>query len=184
MPFDTCELETLTADCDEINCKCCTKCCFGCDGTMSKLVPQTSPPTLKPTKAPTNLPSSPPTMKPTGCTSSLSADKMCYITGTDDITLSFQNCDAKEFDWIGFFPADLMNFDEKKIMKLNQKKAEYWVGTCGDEFCEDIVGSGTLAIPNTADLESGQYLVLLMNNNGQAGDYISGGKVLINHVCE
>ena len=127
-----------------------------------------------------------PTMKPSVCDSSLVPDKACYITASDDISITFKNCNAEQYDWIGFFPIQLFmgaGFFGEKEVELKTKKADFWVRTCGSLKCENVVHSDTLIFPHTAELNSGEYMIFLVNSENP-DDNINGGKILVHHDCQ
>jgi hypothetical protein len=68
---------------------------YCCTHAHPSLIPERTPyPTNQPTISAADIPSR--------CM--LSADKSCYRADTDDIILSFQECDVMENAWIGFSP--------------------------------------------------------------------------------
>lgn len=55
----------ISADCNEVECECCTHCCYNCDGDGGNLVEVTDNPTDSPTLSPTMASTASPTLSPT-----------------------------------------------------------------------------------------------------------------------
>jgi len=160
----------LVADCDEIDCPCCTVCCsdgFDCFDVVPTAAPiaTTSSPTASPTVAwmppPVNATASPtvaPPLQDTGlptfCSGDVSTDKLCYENG-EDVKVSFQNCDARPDDWIGVYAAgrpDWANLDEPIA----------WLWTTGDQAVQFPVPSGTVIFADARG--TGSFQVVLGRN--------------------
>ena len=161
-------LETLTADCSEMDCWCCTE-CSPLDTTTtpgpteapseSSTQSPTNEPTVSPTagpttQSPTNKPTASPTAAPTTqsptnepTASPTTAPTTCKdkievvqdcVAQGEDIVINFLNCNPRDDDWIGLYP--------DWIDSQNLFYAHLWSWTCGDQNCRGRTTRGPMTL--------------------------------------
>jgi hypothetical protein len=193
MPLGLCpgspdsSMTSLTADCDEISCDCCTDCCIGCfplpspSPTFLSTVPSSSPSFYESTSLPispsaiSDIPSSVPPVAPSSsptpkCVASISTDKLCF--GKEEtIQVTFENCHPAASDWVAIR-------ETKYASQLRIPFFKYYealrLRPCGSQTCMDPVKSGSvtfderLAVGGDTEYEwplpKGKYKIYLIQD--------------------
>jgi hypothetical protein len=119
-----------------------------------------------------------PTSSGTACTTAIATNATCYENG-DDIRISFQNCDAEAFDWIGVYPAST------EISNL--RGAIAWMWTCGDQLCTETVSAGDVTFFNAEGF--GTFRIYLLRDDGinTGGPFIPigiGNEFIMSTECD
>lgn len=125
-----------------------------------------------------------PTSQPTATAPDLqsrcrvSVNKSCYKFGTDEILLSYEDCDIADNSWIGFFPVGLFFGDffnsSPQDVTLTKNAADYWFPAAGS--------AGEVGLPSAAGLRSGDYIIYFVSDAEQS-ENVSGGQISINYSC-
>jgi hypothetical protein len=139
MPKGICQIRELelSADCDEVECDCCSDCCFDCIRVSD--APAVAPPDFTFTEAPTAFTTA--TSEPTEneCVS-IQALTDCY-TQDQSIEVAVTNCDAGEFDVIALYKESVGD-------NISYPNAVFWVTSCGLEECDGIMADGLIYFEN------------------------------------
>ena len=184
----------VSADCAEVECKCCAICCVGCkqddSGILinkfaSELVPAndnsqeqvdvagvTDFPSHVPSEAPTHFPTSAPSPAPPSpapskeCSVRINVRGSCFQTDKGDIEVEFHSCQPNESDWIGLFKDD-KGLDEVSTSAPPTDKAEHWLRSCGNQKCHEPTNSGTVSFgkEDLHRMKQGDYRILLVQDD-------------------
>ena len=107
---------SITADCSEIDCPCCTYCCIGCEGEAAgQVVARTAAPTAAP------------------CVPSIMVAQPCYFLDSASIDVNVEYCTTSGFFWIFMIAEE--HFEMIGPAPL-MEQATLWARGCGDQICD------------------------------------------------
>lgn len=124
-----------------------------------------SPPAASPTEAVAPEITTIPTAAPTAC-NYISVSSTCYEHLRDEVSPTFNICQAASQDWVSIYPegSDMDNMEYPDLE---------WRYTCGDQECDETVGSSTIAMGTTTP--PGRYQAYLFSNidGDQGAPYVA-----------
>ena len=146
-------METVSVDCEEQGCQCCTECADEDNEPSAAPVAVTLAPSVAGTTAP-----------PTECVDSIESISGCYAPD-EPINLEFVNCEPENDDWVGIYEAR-ENFG-------SLPNPPVWSWACGTRNCREAVGSDLFALDEVHasngawPLDEGNYVIIMARNSAQ-----------------
>jgi hypothetical protein len=144
------ETVSVTADCSEIDCPCCSFCCIGCEGDSAGDVVRGN---LSPTSNLTVW---------DGCEPFVALDQSCYLE-VSQIEVTFESCKPSGSDWIGMYRKEYAAIYTLNNAAPLQDEASIWSRSCGDQECSEPMAQNVVPLRiEGPKVENGEYTVFLV----------------------